>query len=115
MIPLRLFAVGPNRETAANPMKNPRVAPANPWIGVPIVLKPECGSSFIRIFFPTIGPEASCDFSDPMRRTQCVKQEVSRGAIQRKEPAPSPVFPKYPASGSDGFCDESEASYTSVG
>src|SRR3990172_557367 len=36
-IPLKLFAVGPKRETAAKPMKNPRVAPASPWAGVPFV------------------------------------------------------------------------------
>src|SRR5512134_2048818 len=45
-IPLRLFAVGPNRETAAKPMKNPRVAPARPWPGVPTVSWPGCNAAF---------------------------------------------------------------------
>src|SRR5512134_1446974 len=63
MIPLRLFAVGPNRETAANPMKNPRVAPVNPWTGVPMVPKPTFDSTFIWVSSPTSGPEASYDCS----------------------------------------------------
>ena len=55
MIPLRLFAVGPKSETAAKPMKNPRVAPVSPPAGVPIVAKLPCGSSFMVIFpAPTV-------------------------------------------------------------
>src|SRR5512141_1887604 len=49
-IPLRFFAVGPKSDTAANPMKNPRVAPASPWAGDPNIVKPENGSAFILAF-----------------------------------------------------------------
>jgi hypothetical protein len=61
MIPLRFFAVGPKRETAANPMKNPRVAPVNPWSGVPMVLKSGDDTPFISVFTPAPGPRAGYD------------------------------------------------------
>lgn len=35
---LNFIAVGPYRETAANPKKNPKVLPINPIAGVPLVL-----------------------------------------------------------------------------
>jgi hypothetical protein len=61
MIPLRFFAVGPKRETAANPMKNPRVAPANPWTGVPTVLKSGDDTPIMSVFTPATGPRAGYD------------------------------------------------------
>src|SRR5512141_49391 len=60
-IPLRFFAVGPKSETAANPMKNPRVAPVSPWAGVPNIVLSACGSVFILAFPPGAGPEAHQD------------------------------------------------------
>src|SRR5512143_2969760 len=58
-IPLRFFAVGPKSETAAKPMKNPRVAPASPWAGVPKVVKFACGSVFNTAFPPETSPAAN--------------------------------------------------------
>src|SRR5512147_2357879 len=62
-IPLRFFAVGPKSETAAKPMKNPRVAPVSPWTGVPNVVEPACGSAFILAFPSETGPEANKHFT----------------------------------------------------
>src|SRR3990172_9670490 len=65
-IPLRLFAVGPKSETAAKPMKNPRVAPVSPRAGVPVVARFPCGSSFAVIFPAPIGPEPDDDPGDSL-------------------------------------------------
>src|SRR5512144_38289 len=68
MIPLRLFAVGPKRETAAKPMKNPKVAPARPRTGVPIVVKAAVSSAFIFAFRQEIDAAVIRILADPTGR-----------------------------------------------
>src|SRR5512139_4018958 len=78
MIPLRFFAVGPKRDTAAKPMKNPRVAPARPWTGVPMPLTSGDDPSLISVFTPATRHRAGYDSNGI--RTRGTMKDAERSA-----------------------------------